>query len=142
MRERKRQFDPRLIGTWKSDRRRTFRHWKPRPGCSPQSERKFKALFGKLIVRWTPTKCHWDCSGSIDSGIYHVVARDSDSVVVWLQESLSGKPQLLQIHFEDDYYWIALTGGLCEYFRRIPSPSVGQEPQRGQLPQPDEKGHG
>jgi hypothetical protein len=117
-------WDKRLLGTWKSDRRRTFQHWKPSPGCSASSDQKFKALFGKMIVTWK--------RGTMLSGFdgdppntrpYEVVARDSESVVIryrdLVSEYLDAEDHLCQIHFVEDYYWIALGSGLCEYFRKI-----------------------
>jgi hypothetical protein len=46
------------------------------------------------------------------------VATDETSVVV-RTAGVDGTPVLSQIHFEGDYYWIAVGGFLCEYFRRI-----------------------
>jgi hypothetical protein len=114
--------DSRLLGTWRSDRRRTFRHYKPKAGCSPQALAGLKAMFGKLVVRWGRGKYHTELEGHRESGGYEVVASDSVSVVVRYQDFLSGEDRLRQIHFDGDYYWIALGGGLCEYFRRIKRP--------------------
>jgi hypothetical protein len=110
--------DRRLQGTWRSDRRRTFRFYKPGPRSTVEGQRKFRSIFGKLIVRWTARRCHleWDGTrfdGERSSQPYEVVASDETSVIV-----RSGGV-LRQIHFDGDYYWIAIDGGLCEYFRRI-----------------------
>jgi len=113
-----------LLGTWKSDRRRTFRHWKSRPEVSAANHRKFRLLFGKLTIRWTPKYCYTDFDGDRSRGRYEVVATDFDSIVVrvdapsWMGE---GETKLYHIHFEDDYYWMALTSGFVEWFRRVPS---------------------
>jgi hypothetical protein len=111
--------DRRLLGTWKSDRRRSFRNIRPKPGCRPAALRKLKALFGKLVVRWGRVKYYTDLDGFRSSARYEVVARDSTSVVVRYLDSEGGEGRLQQIHFEGDHYWIALGGGLCEYFRRV-----------------------
>lgn len=114
-------YDKRLIGTWKSDSRRTFRNWKPRAGVSPARTRKFKGLFGKLIVRWTPKGVFSGFDpNALEGTSYEVVASDSFSVVVrtyceWLDEST-----LDYILFEDDCYW--LTNAMIRFgecFRRI-----------------------
>lgn len=113
------KMDRRLLGTWKSDRARTFRHFRPKPNCPPASLRKLKAMFGKLTVRWGRRKCYTDLDGYRDVSNYEVIARDSVSVVVRLPDFLSGEPRLHHIHFDGEYYWIPLSGGLCEFFRRV-----------------------
>ncbi len=113
------KYDRRLLGTWRSDRRRTFRHFKPKRGCTPQSLRQLKALFGKLVIRWGRGKYHTELDGYRESTTYEMVASDSVSVVIRYRDGLGGEDQLRQIHFDGDYYWLALGGGLCEYFRRV-----------------------
>lgn len=113
--------DRRLLGTWRSDRRRTFRHFKPKAGCPPKSLRKLKALFGKLVVKWGRGVCYTELVGHRESTRYDVVASDTASVVVRLRDELSGEDRLHHIHFDGDYYWVALSGGsICEFFRRVP----------------------
>lgn len=114
--------DRRLLGTWQSDRRRTFRHFKPKAGCSPHSLRKFKAMFGKLVVQWDRGVYHTELDGHRSSARYEVVASDAESVVVRSRDELSGEDRLQHIHFDEDSYWVALAGGsICEFFRRVPS---------------------
>jgi hypothetical protein len=112
-------WDRRLLGTWQSDRRRTFRHFRPKPGCSPQALAKFKAIFGKLVVRWGRGKYHTELAGLRESAEFEIVASDSRSVVVRYQDAFFEEARLQQIHFAGDWYFIALSGGLCEYFRRV-----------------------
>jgi hypothetical protein len=112
------KVDRRLLGTWRSDRRRTLQFYKPGPHSTPKGHRKVKSIFGKLIVRWTARRCHCDLDGTRWTDSYEIVASDDTSVVV-RTTGLDGKPALSQIHFEGDYYWIAVGGFLCEYFRRI-----------------------
>ncbi len=114
------KFDDRLLGAWRSDRRRTFRYFKPKTGASPASLRKLKAIFGKLIVRWGRGQYHIDLDGYHRSASYEVVASDSVSVIVRSRDEMSGEDRLQQIHFEGDYYWVALGGRMCEFFRRLP----------------------
>jgi hypothetical protein len=118
MKRHVRKVDRRLLGTWKSDRRRTFRHYVPKPGTSPQSLRKLKSLFGKLVVRWGFRRVHTDLDGFEDSSDYEIIAHDSSSVVVECFDSLSQEKRLLQIQFEDNYYWV-WAGNLREYFKRV-----------------------
>lgn len=111
--------DKRLIGTWQSDRAKTFRHYKPVKGFSEARLRRFKALFGKLTVRWGRTKYYTELEGSRGSEHYEVVASDDTSVVIRHVDFITGLPELKQIHFEGDYYYFALDGHLSEWFRRI-----------------------
>lgn len=115
------KIDPRLLGTWRSDRRRTLRHFKPKPGCPPQSLRRFKALFGKLVVEWGRGGCRTELDGYGKSVLYEVVATDATSVVVRSRDERTGQHCLQHIHFDGDYYWVAIgNGSLCEFFRRVP----------------------
>ena len=109
------KVDRRLLGTWKSDRRRTFTHYKPKRGCPPSVLRWLKGMFGKLVVRWTRRKSWTDLNGYQESCRYEVVATDSETVVIRYQNGV-----LEHIHFDGDFYWIACRGGgMCEFFRRV-----------------------
>jgi hypothetical protein len=110
--------DRRLLGTWKSDRRQTFKWFYPKPGCSPTNWRKFKAIFGKLIVRWGYTKCHTDLDGYKETRAYEVVASDANSVVVRILDPTAPRGRLCHIHFEGDYYWISVRNWR-EFFKRV-----------------------
>ena len=119
------KMDRRLPGTWRSDRRRTFRHWTPHPKASPQAVRKLKALFGKMVVTWGRSKVHTDLDGYRTSEKYEVVASDSVSVVVRLQDTVSDEERLHQIHFDGEGYWIQTPiEGIREHFRRVPRPAM------------------
>ena len=114
--------DPRLIGTWKSDVRRTFARFKPKPNSRPQSFRKLKSLFGKLVVRWGRGKVYVEMDGNKSSHTYEVIASDQFSVVVRSNDELVWLGHVLQqIHFEEGWYWVAVAPGLCEWFKRVKS---------------------
>jgi hypothetical protein len=115
----KTKFDSRLIGVWKSDRRRTFPNYKPNPGVSPEKLRRFQLIFVKLVVRWGRGRYWTDFNGDRSVDRYTVVAKDKCSVVVRSREKFSGEDRLQYIHYEGDYYWITTSGGICEYFKRI-----------------------
>ena len=112
------KFDGRLLGTWKSDRRRTFQDYVALPGTTPQQVRKLKALFGKFLIRGGRGKTYTELDGFKSVGEYEVVARDSQSVVVRYYDELFEEYQLRQIHFEGEHYWL-WAGTLLEYFRRV-----------------------
>jgi hypothetical protein len=113
------EFDARLLGTWKSDRRKTFKTFRPKPGASPAAIKRLKAMFGKLIIRWGKGNYFTELDGHRDSFKYEVVAREMDSVVIRVQDSLLCQPQIRLITFEGDYYYISLGAHMSEYFRRV-----------------------
>lgn len=113
-------FDRRLVGIWRSDRRRTFRDFFPRRGVSEESIRKLKSLFGKLEVRYGYKVMHSSYDGVEEQTAYELLASDSSSVVIRYYSELFNEHCIRQIHFEDEYMWMAISGGLCEFFRRIP----------------------
>ena len=113
-------WDSRLIGTWKSDRRRTFLHWRPKRNCPPKVYERFKALFGKLQIRWGRGRYYSVMDGVKETHSYEVLASDRSSVVIRKSEADLVFDELMQIYFDnEDCYWIALGNGLCEYFKRV-----------------------
>jgi hypothetical protein len=108
------KVDRRLLGVWKSDRARTFRNYKPSPKATPSGTGRFKAIFGKLRVRWTRKYLTTEYEGVRLRTPYTVVATDELSVVILLDNS-----QLRHITFEGrDHYWLGVQGILCEHFGR------------------------
>lgn len=113
-------FDRRLIGTWKSDRRKTFLHYKPPTDFTPARTEKFKALFGKFTIRWGRGKYHTLMDGFRATHPYQIVANDDTSVVIRVHDEILDRDCLRQIHFEGDHYWMALDRGyLSEWFKRV-----------------------
>jgi len=110
--------DRRLLGTWRSDRRKTFRHFVPRPGATPAAVRRLRAMFGRLVVRWTPARCHSELDGHWVSTPYEVVASDPECVVVRCYDPLTKDYRLRQLHFDGDHYWV-WAWGLREFFKRV-----------------------
>jgi hypothetical protein len=138
------KWDKRLLGVWKSDRKRTFKEWTWTKKLTPKKKRFFKSLFGKLEVTYTRGK-------NIQtlryrrfeySRRYFVVAIDEDSVAIVIfgkkiiknrrnydPENLKmaeavfpPKPAISHIHFEKDHFWIPLGNGKNrEYFRKAKS---------------------
>lgn len=107
--------DRRLLGTWRSDRRKTMAEW-VWPRTMKLDRRKwFAGLFGHLRVTYTPRLCSWTLKEYKERGRYEVLASDADSVAI-----ISGG-QIRQIHFEGDHYWISL-GRNREWFKRVKTP--------------------
>ena len=125
------------MGTWKSDQRRTLRT--SGAYCrlpSGARKRRFAAIFGKLILRYTPKFCYQTLDGETNKERYDVVAEDDESLVLryhsdqfikTLDPVIRGElgpfftPKLHHLHFDciqgQEFYWIGL-GGLCEWFKK------------------------
>lgn len=145
--EGKTLHEPRLWGSWKSDRKKTFE--RVRLKGTPSMQRKMRSLFGKMVVTWTrkTVSSYFDCDrfmGSAndrtpDVSEYSVLARSQRYVVLQHGErrpkrkrktdpnssevlkELDNWNSLLVIEFDgEDGYRVSL-GSMFEYFRRLPS---------------------
>ena len=119
MKSKKPQFDRRLEGTWKSDRRLTFKHYTPSPKTTPARLRRFKSIFGKLVIRWGRRFVYTEYNGSKVKDPYEILAIDSASVVIRGFNEVLNESRLTQIFFEKDCYWFWIPGGMREFFRRV-----------------------
>jgi hypothetical protein len=115
------QSDSRLIGTWQSDREKTFAKPEKSPFFDEKKMEGFKKLFGKLKVRYTDNRLTMDQEGVTTTAEYRVVGKDKHSVVISTSLDLSGEQELVQIHFVDsDTYWLLDSSGVMkEYFTRV-----------------------
>ena len=116
-------YDSRLIGTWKSDSRRTVQEILARRDIRG-SKSKLISVFGKLELRYTRTHCYTKLGEYRTANRYKVVAKDSDSVATFRKDPIFGK-QISHIHFEGDHYWICL-GKIREYFKRVDTKPKGK----------------
>ena len=131
--------DKRLLGTWKSDARRTLKEWHWKKNLSPKRIGKCKTIFGKSEAVYTKTKIisrlrHRNWESAI---CYRVLGVDENSVAIaifgepkiknWkkydpdlldLAKEIYAKPRIAHIHFVDNYYWISF-GKNREFFRKI-----------------------
>jgi hypothetical protein len=113
--------DSRLIGSWRSDARRTSLDVAARRDISEAKQKKLLRLFGKLELRYTPTHCYSTLNGQVTAYSYRVVAKDSSSVALVVSNALAGE-QIVHIHFERNHYWIVLgSGRMREFFKRVTS---------------------
>jgi hypothetical protein len=138
------KFDKRLLGTWKSDKRRTFKDWVWKKKLAPARRKFFESLFGKLRVTYTRGRVISSLRhrGWEQSQRYIVVAHDETSVAIVkygplqikdrrkydaenlkLAEEMFGvHPKITHIHFDKQHYWISLGNGRNrEFFRKISS---------------------
>lgn len=56
-------YDPRLVGVWRSDAKRTGRELAARRDIPTRSKKGLSRLFGKLEFRFTRTKCYATLNG-------------------------------------------------------------------------------
>ena len=74
--------DSRLIGTWRSDARKTSAEIATRRDMRLGKNKKLVSLFGKLELRYTRSLCYSRFGKHESVGIYRVVAKDESSVAV------------------------------------------------------------
>ena len=110
-------IDKRLLGTWRSDTRKTMRDIRLSSTHKRENEKKLKTMFGKLTVRYTRSRVHTDFKGSRDCKPYRVVAKDSHSVAVVTNNGFD-EDEIYHIHFEGKYYWVSI-GRIREYFKKV-----------------------
>mgnify|MGYP006950006047 CR=1 FL=1 len=112
----KAKTEPRLIGTWRSDKERTLALWKYKNEVSPETRSRIENLFGKFTLRFTRTHIHTEFEGETSSVRYSVIASDKNSVVIaWHEEE---GPSLQHIHFESESYYV-VSGYNVEFFTRV-----------------------
>jgi hypothetical protein len=112
-------YEPRLIGTWRSNARKTSREIAVRRDIPASKKSKLERLFGKMELRYTRTHYHARSGNFVSITRDTVVARDSSSVAIVSDSPIAGK-QIWHIHFEGDYYWICLgSGRMREFFKRL-----------------------
>lgn len=82
---------------------------------------RLKRMFGKLIINWGRRRYSTQLDGCRENGNYEILAKDDYSVVIKTRNpKVPPYEDFLHIHFEDkDHYWIAVSGNLIEWFKRI-----------------------
>jgi hypothetical protein len=111
--------DSRLIGTWRSEGRKTAIEIAARRDIPVSKKKKLRRFFGKLEVRYTETHCYLQLSDYVSASRYKVVAKDASSVALIVDNPIAGK-QISHIHFEGNHYWITLgSGRMREFFKRV-----------------------
>ena len=121
--------DPRLYGTWLSDRERTLN-----PFSSDTSD-ELSTLFGKLKVTFSESAYTTELDDFVETMPYTVLGIDAHSVVI--RDDLApdadmaslGLSTFTKIHFEgDDAYWLTTEiGGYREYFKRVPDAQASNQ---------------
>ena len=91
-------YDARLLGTWRSDARRTGREIEARNDIPRSQRTRWRQLFGKLELRFTKTRCRVTFRGETEVHRYLVGAKDSSSVVVVHEDA--SEQTIQHVHFE------------------------------------------
>jgi len=112
--------DKRLIGRWRSDRRKTVVEWVYARRATEKRRKRLADIFGHLILQFTRKEIYSEFKGSRGIQDYKILASDSDSVAITHWDSLLKERRIQHIHFEGNHYWIAL-GRNREFFRRVRS---------------------
>lgn len=110
-----RRTEPRLLGTWRSDKERTVRFWRYTEEFDAARRKDFERLLGKLTRRFTETHAYGEFEGDTWSDEYWVVDSDARSVVVAYRDDSAYSLQ--QIFFEKDSIYL-VAGYNLEFFRR------------------------
>jgi hypothetical protein len=115
-------YDPRLIGTWRSDAQKTIRELATRADMRLAKNKKLATLFGKLELRFTPSHYYFRYEDVKSVCPYKVAAKDEYSVAIVSTSPIAGR-QITHINFEgSSYYWVPLgSSGLREFFKRVKS---------------------
>lgn len=129
----------RLLGTWRSDKRKTLEHWGDYQRAPLSQRRKSAFIFGKLTLRYTPRLVHSEFLGSSSQDRYDVVAENYWGIVVRIHQDSNRRdldafildefpeftePRLVHIEFEEgkvERYRVPMGFGATnlEWFRRV-----------------------
>jgi hypothetical protein len=116
--------DKRLLGTWQSDRRRTLKELRFRPGLKREPREHLRASFGHLRLRYTRRRVYGVLRDFRFTQPYEVLASDSDPVAIRSYYQVIDEWLITHIHFHDDrHYWISF-GYIREWFRRVADDAV------------------
>jgi hypothetical protein len=111
-------LDSRLLGTWRSDTRRTMLEVRARRDISLRGRKVFRGMFGHLELRYTRTRVYSQFRGSREADRYTVLGKNSEGVAINVGRGRGNPGRLYHIRFDGPYYWICL-GWFREYFKRV-----------------------
>ena len=118
--------DRRLLGTWRSDRRRTLRELRFPRHVPRKRQEPLRAIFGKLRLTYTRSRVRCALDNWRVIRPYEVLASDSSSVAICFNDELTGGWLIQHIHFDPkdaDRYWVSIGFGR-EWFKRVRDQSV------------------
>ena len=111
-----------LIGTWRSDRRRTLAQWVYPKRLAAERREVFEAIFGRLTVQFTRSRHSTIYDGQKHSGAYRVIwSREGPTFPQLVVVYGKGKDERAQHIFFDSPNSYYVQGGKCaEFFKRVP----------------------
>ncbi len=121
-------LDQRLLGEWRSDKRRTLREFLQLKGVTKKEIKPLRdKIFGRLVHSWGRRIYRSYMDGNLlSTQRYSVLAKDDTSVALWIEADseswLEEKDHILHIHFEGEkLYWFPVFMGSFkrEWFRRV-----------------------
>lgn len=116
---KKTMTDKRLLGTWQSDRARTLKELRYRPGMTVKQRKVLRGIFGHLRVTYGRKYIRGVLEDYKFVGPYEVLASDEDSVAIRVYCKTTENWDIRHIHFHDsEHYWISL-GFNREWFKRV-----------------------
>src|SRR5258708_37950282 len=108
-----------LIGTWLSDRQRTLKELRFRPGSSRKSREWLRASFGYLRLTYTRRPIRTVLKEFRSTDPYEVLACDAGSVAIRWHCKVTNEWDIRHIHFDgQDRYWVSY-GYHREWFKRV-----------------------
>jgi len=110
--------DSRLLGTWRSDKKRTLKEWAFKPNTAPKRRRFIRAIFGKVRVTYTRKRVRFVLGKWQHVGDYRILGRDPHSLAIMYWD-MGQEWRVQHIHFDSsDSYWVPV-GWNREFFRRV-----------------------
>ncbi len=117
-----RQGEPRLEGTWRSNREATIERWKSEAILSERFISGAEGLLGKVTVTYRGGIAEITDGSWREKGKYKVLASDSNSVVIQSFSNVFEKDVRCTISFVKDGFWVShddILAGYVEKFDRI-----------------------
>ena len=132
--------DKRIIGRWKSDKRKTMGYLRKHCKISKKQERCFDAFFGKMSMRITEKYIYTHMpkikfksgrkvrvsDSSEDKSEYKVIGKDEEKVAI-ISKNMFDEDQIYIFHVEEKHIWVNVCDSLPinidaswrEYFKVI-----------------------
>ena len=111
------RFDPRLVGTWRSDKERTLATWKFKESATTEVRERIGRWFGKLTHRYTETTVFTEFEGETFSSRYWV--RESGENFVVVEYKTKAGIESHRIFLDGDHHIFFFVGNNVEYFKRV-----------------------
>lgn len=110
-----------LVGTWRSDKRRTIAAWGDYCPLSPPVRKVIEGELGRLVRSFAPKRAFSIYRGDTSSTPYRSLWQSRDTLVI----VCGTKPQeeVEVITFETPNVYRVHTGRYVEYFRKVPKPN-------------------